>query len=785
MKKKTFAIYTVLMLVFVIAAGFIGYDLGKAKGSIFAKNTNVKNLTKITSNGASSKKNDKDSKTTDASSIAIVNLDEGVKVKDKTIYYSQKVSEFPTSDFYFTSLSEAEKGVSEGSIGAYVIIPAKFSSNVITLNQKPVASELDYKISKKLNSKKQLRALYNIVNFGNSVNNNLSYMYLENTLSEFHDAQDAAKTVIDNDSKDLEAINNISSTDLITVVEIPELKQVEETPQSLDISKCTTENDNTLKEINDGYQKIIADAQNKLQSIQSQKKVLETTLDELSKEVEKGQTSQDTNPTNPTLPYEPTSDNRNSKDILDKILLEQLQKSDAQRNDLQEKVNKLTQQVADLEKIINEQSVNGNLSASSVPSLVSSQSDTSNAATYKQTVAVTYNKNELTKGTNNIPVFNIDVSQDAKKKQNVAVTQAMMEKLIGYLGPEKLNEFATFCDGDASFKQSLALTDYKTTNDFIQSIRKQGTDMLWSNATIGYSGSTLNDLSNFAREQATVEETKPEDKKQEHKINPVLKNKLEDLKNTTSQIKEVSDKYYVFDKDALENQIMQEVVNPLIGKTQKEANDYKAIAQKQQEAIKQFSDTISKTELLPETEFDKTATTKLTTTQNDLLNLLNESNQSYGDYVNKIYETSMNNQQTIFESLSKASDDSKKQIESGLAETKRIKNQDSQDNQHLMNDFIAKLPYTRLGSIENENVYQYMANPVTLKGNIHKLSGAKTVLSGNGMEEKATNNKANKALPQPPKVAWYLLIILIVLLAIGIMTMAVINRSQQENEDWE
>ena len=50
---------------------------------------------------------------------------------------------------YFTSLSEAEKGVSEGSIGAYVIIPAKFSSNVITLNQKPEASELDYKISKK------------------------------------------------------------------------------------------------------------------------------------------------------------------------------------------------------------------------------------------------------------------------------------------------------------------------------------------------------------------------------------------------------------------------------------------------------------------------------------------------------------------------------------------------------------------------------------------------------------------------------------------------------------
>lgn len=82
-----------------------------------------------------------------------MNLDEGVKLNGKTVYYSQKISEFPTSDFYYTSLNEAQKGVSNGSVGAYIIIPAKFSSNVVTLNERPIASKLDYKISKKLSVK--------------------------------------------------------------------------------------------------------------------------------------------------------------------------------------------------------------------------------------------------------------------------------------------------------------------------------------------------------------------------------------------------------------------------------------------------------------------------------------------------------------------------------------------------------------------------------------------------------------------------------------------------------
>ena len=789
MKKKTYAIYTVMLLFFVVAAGFIGYELGKSKGSIFAQNTNIKSSTKITSNGAS-RKNDGKRKTTDNSSIAVVNLDEGVKLNGKTVYYSQKISEFPTSDFYYTSLNEAQKGVSNGSVGAYIIIPAKFSSNVVTLNERPIASKLDYKISKKLSGKKQLRALYDIVNFGNSVNNNLSYMYLESTLSEFHDAQDSAKTVLDNDSKDLEAINKISSNDLVTMVQIPEMKQVEGTPKQLDVSQCTTENNNTLKDINDNYQKIISDAQQKLENVQLQKNVLETTLKELSKEVENIPTSQGENQDVLPIPGIPQSGDNNDGDLtaeaksnLNKRLLELLKQSEEDRKDLQTKVDQLSSQVDSLEQNIIRQSEGGKLSAASVPSLVSSQSDVSDATTYKQLVSITYNANELSKPNNNIPKFNVEITQDAKKKQNVAVTQALMEKLIGYLGDDKLKEFATVCDGDNTFKESLSGTDYKNSYDFILSLRKQGTDMLWSNATIGYSGSTLSDLSNFAREQAKVES--PDDQtKKDKTINPVLKNSLDQVKTTTSQLKESSNNYFKLDINTLQSQIEQEVIDPLARKAQKTEKDYKVVSQKQQEAINKFSESLKDNQIVPQTMFDKVSISKLENTQNKLLDLLNESNQSYGDYISKIYETSMNNQQTVFDSLSKADEDSKQQIESGLAETKRIKNQDSQCNQKLMNGFIAKLPYTRLGSIENENVYQYMANPVTLEGNINEIDASRLSSVG-GITEKKVGAKVNKTVPTPPKAAWYLLIILIVLLAIGIMTMTVINRSQQENEDWE
>ncbi|SFG01749.1 hypothetical protein SAMN04487761_101117, partial [Lachnospiraceae bacterium C7] len=133
MSKKTIALYATILLVFAVAAGFLGYDLGKSKESISAYQVNSNSQSSATARTTEASKDTDDNKTAKASKIAVVNLDEGTKVGKKTVYYAEKTIEFPSPDFQYTSLSEAEDGLKKGTLGAYIIIPAEYSDNVVSL----------------------------------------------------------------------------------------------------------------------------------------------------------------------------------------------------------------------------------------------------------------------------------------------------------------------------------------------------------------------------------------------------------------------------------------------------------------------------------------------------------------------------------------------------------------------------------------------------------------------------------------------------------------------------
>ena len=115
--------------------------------------------------------------------------------------------------FEYSSLEEARTGLANGKYGAYIIIPAGFSQNVVSLNTTPQAAQLEYALNKSLSGESQYHLLYDVMSFGNSLNDSLSYMYLNNILSEFHKAQDGAATVMNNDLKDKEAVYRDWETD--------------------------------------------------------------------------------------------------------------------------------------------------------------------------------------------------------------------------------------------------------------------------------------------------------------------------------------------------------------------------------------------------------------------------------------------------------------------------------------------------------------------------------------------------------------------------------------------
>lgn len=117
-----------------------------------------------------------------------------------------------------------------------------------------------------------------------------------------------------------------------------------------------------------------------------------------------------------------------------------------------------------------------------------------------------------------------------------------------------------------------------------------------------------------------------------------------------------------------------------------------------------------------------------------------ENNMSYVDYANKVYTTTEENINTLQKGIQDAKDASNQAVEDGLNAAKNTKATTSKENQNILADFSAKLPYTRLGSMEYTQAYQFIAKPVTL----NDVSKEKEKIVG-GEEVKESSAKAVSA----------------------------------------
>ena len=249
----------------------------------------AENGEEVKADSSSSSKGDAKKHTSEM--IAVVNLDEGIKEDGKTVVYADRIVSLPNEKTYrFTSLSDAKEGVENGTYGAYILIPATFSKTVASINSSPQTCQLSYAVDRNMDADLQYKLLHEIFSFNTDLNNDLSYMYLENIMSEFHTAQDNARQVMSNDKRDKEAIDNISPNDLVSMVKLPEMKQKENDVPVLDISSYTSNITSTLGEIdsslNAGVQEVNENLQLILQTgseLQKQLTEIWTGVDELPK----------------------------------------------------------------------------------------------------------------------------------------------------------------------------------------------------------------------------------------------------------------------------------------------------------------------------------------------------------------------------------------------------------------------------------------------------------------------------------------------------------------------
>ena len=154
--KKVIA--TLLAVGCIGLVGGLGYFLGQANQEKNAVKQTVAPVKETETKQQESRK------------IAVVNLDEGTTEAEEKINYADKIVQFPSSSFEYSSLEEARTGLANGKYGAYIIIPAGFSQNVVSLNTTPQAAQLEYALNKNLSGESQYHLLYDVMSFGNSLN---------------------------------------------------------------------------------------------------------------------------------------------------------------------------------------------------------------------------------------------------------------------------------------------------------------------------------------------------------------------------------------------------------------------------------------------------------------------------------------------------------------------------------------------------------------------------------------------------------------------------------------
>ena len=174
--------------------------------------------------------------------IAVVNLDTGIAVGDENINYAGSLLVNLPDNFLLTGLEDARQGLKHGLYAGYLVVPATFSQNIVSLNETPVRAEISYMINDDLTAEYKEKAIYSVLEFVSNLNDNVSYMYLNSLMDEFHDAQNESEMIMKNDQGEREAIDAIQAKDLISLIPVTEVTEVEYDIQPVDITEYMTKN---------------------------------------------------------------------------------------------------------------------------------------------------------------------------------------------------------------------------------------------------------------------------------------------------------------------------------------------------------------------------------------------------------------------------------------------------------------------------------------------------------------------------------------------------------------
>ena len=84
----------------------------------------------------------------------------------------------------------------------------------------------------------------------------------------------------------------------------------------------------------------------------------------------------------------------------------------------------------------------------------------------------------------------------------------------------------------------------------------------------------------------------------------------------------------------------------------------------------------------------------------------------YEEYVSDVYEATDNDIRSFEEEIARGQEQSEEKLNQGLEEAKNSRQENNENNLRHLNELIIQMPYTRIGEVENREVYDFIAEPI-------------------------------------------------------------------------
>ncbi len=752
-RRKQYLLWGGLFLICVILSGSIGFFTGRNQ----SKSSDKTAAPLIT-------KKDTGEKTR---LIAIVNQDIGVVTGDETVNYAAKLLTNMGENFTVAGLEEARTGIENGTFGAYIIIPSSFSKSVVSLNDTPQKASVEFAINPNLEEELIDKVVIDTMSFVNSINHNLSYMYVNTLLKEFHSTQDAAVKVMDNDQKDTEVILAIQPEDLVELVAVPELKQIDHNVDALDIQQYMEKNAELVDTVDGQYTQYITLSREDYEALSQQGSGLLqewTVMDSFIGDINLTQDDE-----GKTLYEDGMSDAINLLTVHNQSLVN--------RGADISSVTKTA--VTDLEQVIHlyEEQIKAYNTELSVR--IDQTRQIMNLYQYPE-VKLEGNQLSLCGQELNIiyqsdPWGSQPSEWEEKWKSRVSLLSDYVNGLEAYMAAQKgyityleanlVPEAVTQDLGDIVLPADtdrLIKSGYASTDELIDAVRNSE----WTTELDRETIQLPVDLTQLQTDlKQILEQNLPSKSAFDDEVTKAADGFLEyqdkiTITSDTGENQESSIKQQIqdvasglgvnindelirpFETASLKDVLDKRVVAPLVNKTEAVKGTLQTQYATEKTQYLAYSDLLEAYDPLKyinQTEISKTVS-DMHENGNELQKNISSHDSAQSEYVSDVYQTTGENVNLLTANIDEAKQKSEEAVRRGLSEAKAVKSENGSVNQTLLYDITQKLPYTRLGSLEYIQVYEFIANPLELIQN--NAEGKTTVEVSNTVKpQKNTENK--------------------------------------------